>query len=106
MVVAEVVTADQDVDVAGVPGEEQGRLTGRVGPADDHGVPPGHHRGLELARRVVDAASFQVREAGQVQAPVADAAGDDHGERDDVELVVEPDAEPVRHLRQPGDGAG
>ena len=93
--------------MAGLPSEEERRLAGRVGPADDHSVPSGHHRGLELARRVVDTASFEVREAGQVKAPVPDAAGDDHGGGDDVQLVVEPDAEPTAgHRRQPGDGAG
>ena len=90
---AEVFTADEDVDVAGVPSQEQGRLPGRVGPTDDHGVPAGHHVRLQLTGGVVDTASLEVREAGQVQAPVSDTAGDDHGRGDDVQLVVEPDAE-------------
>jgi hypothetical protein len=45
--VAEVVAANQDVDLAGVPRQEQGRLAGRVGTPDDDGVPAGHHLGLE-----------------------------------------------------------
>ena len=104
--VAEVVTANQDVDLAGVPSQEQGRLAGRVGAADHYGVPAGDHLGLELARGVVHAATLEVSEARQVQAPVPDAAGDDHGAGDDVVLVVEPDAEPSGHLRQPCDRAG
>ena len=104
--VAEVVTADQDVDLVGVPGQEQGGLAGRVGAPHHDGVPAGHHLGLELARGVVDAASLEVGQAGHVQAPIPDAAGDDHGARHDVALVVEPDAEASGHLRQPRDGAG
>jgi hypothetical protein len=58
--VAEVVTADQDVDLAGVPCQEQGGLAGRVGAPHHDGVLAGDHLGLELARGIVNAASLEV----------------------------------------------
>jgi hypothetical protein len=58
--VAELVTADQDVDLAGVPGQEQGGLAGRIGAPHHDGVPAGDHLGFELARGIVNAASLEV----------------------------------------------
>ena len=81
------------MDLVRVPGQEQGRLAGRVGAPDHDGVPTGDHVRLELARGVVDIAPLELAETGHVQAPVPDAAGDDHGARGDVVLVVEPDLE-------------
>jgi hypothetical protein len=85
------------VDLAGVPRQEQGGLPSRVGATHDHGVPAGDHLGLELARRVVDAATLELSQARHVQAPIPDAAGNDHGAGHDVVLVVEPDTEASGH---------
>src|SRR5215207_8171434 len=104
--VAEVLTADQDVDLAGVPCQEQGGLAGRVRAPHHDGVPARHHLGFELARGIVNASSLEVGQARHVQASIPDAAGNDHGASHDVELVVEPDAEASGHLRHPRDRAG
>jgi hypothetical protein len=76
--VAQVITAGQDVDVAGAARKKQGRLAGGVGAPDHDGVAPGDRVGLQLARGVVDATALQVGQARQIQPPVAHAAGDDH----------------------------
>jgi len=99
-------TANQDVDLAGVPGQEQGGLAGRVGAPHHDRVPAGDHLGLQFARGIVNAAPLEVSQARLVQAPIPGAAGDDHGASHDVVLVVEPDAEVPGHLRQPRDRAG
>src|SRR6185295_10596371 len=93
--VAQFIAADQDVDVAGVAREELGRLSGGVGAPDHDGVAPGDQVGLQLACGVVHATALQVGQAGQVQAPVPHAAGDDHRCREDVVFVVEPHPKPA-----------
>jgi hypothetical protein len=57
-------SADQEMDMTRLPGQEQSRLARRVGATDDHGVPARVLVRLELARRVVDAASLELGETG------------------------------------------
>ena len=75
--VAQVVATDRDVDVAGLVGEEQGRLAGRVGASDHDRVPIGDRRGLELAGGVVDAPPLEVGQSREVETPVPHPARGD-----------------------------
>ena len=94
--VAEVVTANEDVDLIGVLGQEQRGLPSRVGASHHDCVPAEACPGLEFSRGVVDAATFELGHAGDLQAAVLDAAGDDDGAGGDIGVVIEPDLEPVR----------
>ena len=92
----------EDVDLVDVLGEEQRGLPGRVGASHHDRVLADACPRLELGRGVVDAATLELGDAGDLQAPVPDAAGDDDGPGGDIVVVIEPDRESVRAARQPG----
>src|SRR5919106_4207186 len=99
--VAEVVTANEDVNLVDMLREEQRGLPSRVGASYHDCVLADACPCLEFSRGVVDAATFELGNAGGLQAPVLDAAGDHDGSGGDIVVVIEPDLESVRAARQP-----
>ena len=76
-------------DAAGVAGEEQRRLAGAVGAADDVDVLALAVHGLVRGGAVVDAAAGEVVDARRRQPGVADAGGQHDGQRGDLGAVGE-----------------
>ena len=83
--------AHQDRHRLGLPGQVDGRLAGRVGPADDVDVLVGAAGRLGQRRAVVDPASGQLGQAGRGELPVGHPGGEDDGVRVDRGAVGEPD---------------
>ena len=75
-VLVQVVAADHEVDFAGLPGEEDGGLSGGVAAADDDHVRTPAHLRLDRRRGVVDAAALEPLAAFDVQQAVVGAGGD------------------------------
>ena len=77
----QVVVADHEVDVSGVPSQEQGGLPGGVPATDDRDRVAAAEPCLELGGGVVDAGALEPVHAGDVQAAVAHAGREHHGVR-------------------------
>ena len=84
------VAADQQGDVLGVAGQVDGGLPGGVGPTDHGDALASHGLGLGHGGAVEHPCPQQCLQAGNGQAAVADAGGDDDG--------------PARHLAAIGQG--
>ena len=75
-VLVEVVAADHEVDLAHLPGEEDGGLAGGVAAADDHHLRPPAHLRLDGRRGVVDAAALELLAPFDAQQAVVGPGGD------------------------------
>ena len=75
-VLVEVVAADHEVHLAGLPGEEDGGLAGGVAAADDHDVRAPAHLRLVRRRGVVDAAALEPLAPLDAQPAVVGPGGD------------------------------
>src|SRR2546430_13516954 len=84
---AEGGAADDQRDVPGILGEEEGRLTGGVTAADDEYFLIAARDRLGERGAVVDARAGERRRAGDVERPVGDAGGDEQRPRRDLGAV-------------------
>ena len=75
----QVVVADHEIDVSGVPGQEQGGLSGGVPATQDGDRVTAAEPCLELGGRVVDAGSLEPVHAGDLEAAVPHAGREHHG---------------------------
>src|SRR6185437_13886132 len=77
-VLGQIVLADDERDLRGVPGQEDGGLPGRVAAADDrHRVTAAGQR-LRLGGRVVDTHLLEMGQPWHVEAAVPGPGGYDH----------------------------
>ena len=92
----EVVTADQDVHLVDLLGEEQRGLAGRVGASDHHDVLADTCPRLEFGRGVVDAATLELGDARDPSRRYWTPLAMTTARAATSLLVVEPDPESVR----------